>query len=71
MKERNFVVAVTYSKTEVLQVALFSTLFLHELPGVLSAVAMLVATLGVVLLSRPKAAPSGAAKPGWCWSQSE
>lgn len=65
MKERNFIVAVTYSKTEVLQVALFSTLFLHELPGVLSAVAMLVATLGVVLLSRPKAAPSGAARPGW------
>ena len=33
MKERNFVIAVAYSKTEVLQVAVFSSLFLHELPS--------------------------------------
>nr|WP_279343693.1 DMT family transporter [Variovorax terrae] len=65
MKERNFVVAVTYSKTEVLQVALFATLFLHELPGWLSALAMGVATLGVLLLSLPKAAPAGAGSAGW------
>jgi drug/metabolite transporter (DMT)-like permease len=63
MKERNFVVAVAYSKTEVLQVALFSTLFLHELPGWLSAVAMLMATAGVVLLSIPKATVPGGLKP--------
>ena len=53
MKERNFIVAVSLSKTEVLQVALFGTLFLHELPGWVGGLAMLVATLGVVMLSAP------------------
>ena len=55
MKERNFIVAVAYSKTEVLQVALFATLFLHELPGWLTALAMVTATAGVMLLSMPTA----------------
>lgn len=55
MKERNFIVAVAYSKTEVLQVALFATLFLHELPGWLTALAMFTATAGVMLLSMPNA----------------
>ena len=53
MKERNFAVAVTLSKTEVLQVALFATVFLHELPTLLAVVAMLIATLGVLILSLP------------------
>ncbi|MBS0293802.1 MAG: DMT family transporter [Proteobacteria bacterium] len=53
MSERNFAVAVTLSKTEVLQVALFATLLLHELPTPLALVAMVVATLGVLLLSLP------------------
>ncbi len=59
MKERNFIVAVAYSKTEVLQVALFATLFLHELPGWMSGLAMLIATAGVVILSIPKSATQG------------
>src|SRR5690348_15881905 len=33
MKERNFVIGVAYSKTDALQVAVFGTLFLRELPG--------------------------------------
>ena len=53
MSERNFAVAVTLSKTEVLQVALFATLLLHELPTPLALLAMVVATLGVLLLSLP------------------
>lgn len=53
MKERNFVLAVAYSKTEVLQVALFSAVLLQELPGPLALGAMAVSTLGVVLLSLP------------------
>lgn len=64
MKERNFIVAVTYSKTEVLQVALFGSLFLHEVPTWLTVAAMLVATLGVVLLSAPKTTAAGAGT-GW------
>ncbi|MDO4593149.1 MAG: DMT family transporter [Comamonadaceae bacterium] len=53
MKERNFAVAVTLSKTEILQVALFAAVFLQELPTALALVAMVLATLGVLLLSLP------------------
>lgn len=65
MKERNFIVAVTYSKTDVLQVALFSTLLLHELPGWVTATAMLLATAGVVLLSLPARNPGALANERW------
>ena len=66
MKERNFVVAVAYSKTEVLQVALLATVFLNEWPGWLSGLAMGVATAGVVILSAPKAPPPGGGQSaGW------
>lgn len=64
MKERNFIVAVTYSKTEVLQVAFFGLLLLQELPGWLTAAAMLAATVGVVLLSLPSNG-KGAQGTGW------
>ena len=60
MKERNFIVAVTYSKTEVLQVALFAALFLHEVPAWLTLLAIGVASAGVLMLSLPQ----GANKPG-------
>lgn len=53
MKERNFAVAVTLSKTEVLQTALFASLFLHELPTPLALAAMVLATAGVLMLSLP------------------
>ncbi|MBF5003234.1 DMT family transporter [Diaphorobacter caeni] len=53
MKERNFAVAITLSKTEVLQVALFGAVFLHELPTPWALFAMVLATLGVFLLSLP------------------
>lgn len=53
MEERNFAVAVTLAKTEVLQVALFAGVFLHELPTPLALVAMALSTLGVVALSLP------------------
>jgi drug/metabolite transporter (DMT)-like permease len=53
MKERNFAVAVTLSKTEVLQVALFAAVFLHELPSRWALLAMALATAGVLILSLP------------------
>ncbi|MCG2594075.1 DMT family transporter [Ramlibacter sp. XY19] len=53
MKERNFVIGVAYSKTDALQVALFGTLFLRELPGWVTLLAMALATAGVILLSLP------------------
>ncbi len=51
MKERNFVIGVALAKTEVLQVALLATVLLLEVPGFWAMVAMLCATVGVVLLS--------------------
>lgn len=67
MKQRNFVVGVAYSKTDALQVALFATLFLHELPGWITLAAIGLATTGVVMLSLPqKGLPARlAGAPGW------
>jgi drug/metabolite transporter (DMT)-like permease len=48
------VIGVAYSKTDALQVALFATLFLHELPGWITIIAIALATAGVVMLSLPK-----------------
>ena len=53
MKQRNFVIGVAYSKTDALQVALFGALFLRELPGWATLLAMALATIGVVMLSLP------------------
>ena len=53
MKERNFAVAVTLSKTEILQVALFGAVFLQELPTAVALIAMVIATAGVLLLTLP------------------
>lgn len=64
MKQRNFVVGVAYSKTDALQVALFGSLFLAELPGVLALVAIGLATAGVVLLSFP-AGPKALRGEAW------
>jgi len=63
MKQRNFVCGVAYSKTDALQVALFGSLFLGELPGATTLLAIALATSGVVLLSVPPrgTAPAGAA----------
>lgn len=68
MKQRNFVVGVAYSKTDALQVALFATLFLHELPGWLTLLAMGLATAGVVLLSRPRAPQAAGAGGLGAWA---
>lgn len=56
MEERSFAIGLVYSKSEVIQVALFSVLFLGEAISMLAIAAIVVATLGVVLLSpRPPA----------------
>jgi drug/metabolite transporter (DMT)-like permease len=55
MKQRNFVIGVAYSKTDALQVAVFATLFLHELPPWTTVLAIGLATAGVVMLSLPPA----------------
>ncbi len=59
MKQRNFIVGVTFSKTEVLQVGVLAAIMLGELPSLASAIAMAIATLGVVLLSLPPKKEAG------------
>ena len=68
MKQRNFVVGVAYSKTDALQVAVFATLFLHELPGPIALLAMGLATAGVVLLSLPRKASAVEADGMRAWA---
>ncbi len=65
MKERNFIVAVTYSKTEVLQVAVFASLFLHEVPSLVTMLAIGVASAGVVMLSLPQGQAGAGPGRGW------
>jgi drug/metabolite transporter (DMT)-like permease len=65
MKERNFVVGVAYSKTDALQVALFGSMFLRELPGGWTLLAIGLATAGVVMLSLPQ---QPAAVEGSAWT---
>lgn len=65
MRQRNFVVAVTFSKTEPLQVALISLLFLREGPSSMSMLGMLIAMLGVALLTWPKPDRRSTGSGGW------
>jgi drug/metabolite transporter (DMT)-like permease len=68
MKQRNFVVGAAFSKTDALQVALFASVFLHELPGWVTVFAIALATAGVILLSLPrKGVDSGGWVSGAAW----
>src|SRR5690348_868621 len=58
MEERNFALGVAYSKTEVLQVAIFALLFLHDPVSPGTAAAVVLGTAGVFLLS-------GGWRAGW------
>ncbi|HEY2872810.1 MAG TPA: DMT family transporter [Reyranella sp.] len=51
MTARSFAVGLVYSKSEVMQVALFSIVFLGERPSWIIVAAIIVATAGVVMLS--------------------
>jgi drug/metabolite transporter (DMT)-like permease len=62
MQERNFALGVAYSKTEVIQVALFAFAFLGDPVSTPLALAVASGTLGVLLLS-----PQGWT-PGWARS---
>ncbi len=53
MKERNFVIGVALAKTEVLQAGLLGSVLLLEIPGLWPALAMVCASIGVVMLSMP------------------
>ena len=62
MAARSFAIGLVYSKSEVIQVALFSIVFLGERASLLTFAAIALATFGVVLLS-PRAKPG--TSRGW------
>jgi drug/metabolite transporter (DMT)-like permease len=51
MAERNFAIGVAYSKTEIVQVAIFSIVLLGDPLELYAAIAIAIASLGVILLS--------------------
>src|ERR1700732_3706405 len=53
MAERNFALGVAYSKTEVVQVAIFGVVLLGDPLSLPIAVSAVLATLGVMLISAP------------------
>ena len=54
MRERSFVVSTAYAKTEPVQVAVFGIAFLGEQLTTALSIAILIGTLGVVIMSWPK-----------------
>jgi drug/metabolite transporter (DMT)-like permease len=66
MEERNFTLGVAYSKSEVIQAALFGAVLVGDPLSPLTAAAIIVSTLGVILLSVPTAdRPVGDLIGGW------
>jgi drug/metabolite transporter (DMT)-like permease len=66
MQERNFALGVAYSKTELIQIAIFGLLVLGDPVGAGTALAVACGTLGVLLLSpADKARPLRALVTGW------
>jgi drug/metabolite transporter (DMT)-like permease len=59
MNDRSFVVTIAYIKTEPVQVALFGFLLLGDVVTLPMAVAILIATAGVVVMSLRADAPGG------------
>lgn len=65
MQARSFVVTIAYTKTEPVLIALFSIVFLGETPTLMVAIAILVATAGVLLMSLPPRATGGVPSTGF------
>jgi drug/metabolite transporter (DMT)-like permease len=66
MAERNFTLGVAYSKSELIQVAVFGFVFLGDRVGVLTAVAIALGTLGVLMISpADRERPLRALVMGW------
>lgn len=64
MRDRSFLVTIAYTKSEPVLVAVFGLVFLGEVPTPLLATAILVATMGVVILSWPKQIADGLVETG-------
>jgi drug/metabolite transporter (DMT)-like permease len=57
MRDRSFVVSIAFTKIEPIIIAIFGILFLHETPSPGVAVAIFIATAGVMLMSWPRTTP--------------
>ncbi|MBU0726269.1 MAG: DMT family transporter [Alphaproteobacteria bacterium] len=53
MAERNFALGVAYSKTEIIQVAIFGAVLLGDPVTLPAILAILIATMGVIMVSAP------------------
>jgi len=65
MEERSFVVAIAYIKTEPVQVALFGLVFLGDAVTPMMAAAIVIATTGVIVMSRKGGGLGVASRGGW------
>jgi drug/metabolite transporter (DMT)-like permease len=63
MSGRSFVVTIAYIKTEPVQVALFGLVLLGDAVTPLLALAIVIATIGVVIMSLKEGATGGGVKP--------
>jgi len=64
MTARSFAIGLVYSKSEVIQVAIFSALFLGDALSLSTAIAVGLATLGVILLS-PRLGAAATSARSW------
>ncbi len=62
MRSRSFVVAIAFTKIEPIIIAIFGFVFLSETPSLTMAIAILIATSGVMILSWPSRNLAGAPK---------
>ena len=65
MAQRSFVVAVVFTKTEVLQIGIYSVLFLGESLSMAAMVAIVLSTVGVVFLSGAPMSERGIGPMSW------
>jgi drug/metabolite transporter (DMT)-like permease len=67
MEERNFAIGVVYSKTEIVQIALFAIVLLGDPLSLATVIAILLATIGLVLLA-PSPIPADGEPPARLWT---
>lgn len=65
MEQRSFIVAVAYSKTELVQIVVYSIVLLGETVSIATAIAIVLATVGVLLLSINTADERGQGVASW------
>ncbi|HEU0217604.1 MAG TPA: EamA/RhaT family transporter [Stellaceae bacterium] len=66
MEERNFAIGVAYSKSEIIQVAIFGLVLLGDRVSAIAVVSIVIASIAVMLLSLPAGNRSlGAIARGW------